>query len=506
MSILVKNGLIVTLDEHNTCFENGDLLIQGDTIEALGTELGVEESSVLQVVDASGMLVMPGLVNCHIHTGERMMRGMTPGLPNEIWNLFIYPPIGEAFDIDPRLFYLQTMVSAIECIKSGVTAVHDQSREWHISPHPGAAQAYFSAYEQAGLRAEIAICFVDKTWHETITGLTEQLPPDILAKMSGGDDESHWKLNSLAYATETCEHYISRWHGYDNRFTIAIDPSAPQRCTDAMLVHLGEIARKHRVSYQLHLLETRMQLALSQRPPYNGSIVKYLYDLGLLGPKTSLAHAIWLRDKDIELLADTGASVIHNPVCNQFMGSGVMPLVKYIEKGVPVAIATDGIAGNGSMSMFESMKMAALIHNTTTADFNQWPSPLQILHMATRNGARCLGLEDQIGILKPGMKADMILLKQDTISFTPLYDVYNQLVFAEDGTSVDTVMIGGRLVMEDRKLKNIDEGAIIQELQTYLPRLEAFRQHAISCSKPIYPILEKVYHQISKEAEEWFSK
>ena len=501
-TLFIKNGYILTLDEENTIFTKGDLLIQGDVITGIGEDGQVEIENIDRVIDAEDKIVMPGLVNAHIHSSERLMRGMADSLPNEIWNLYTYPATGASLDVGRRLYYLQTMIGLIESIKGGVTSIQDLTRGWLTSSHKWTDQAYFSAFDQIGIRASIGIGFVDKPWQETMPDLVESLPADVMADLTGKKLETHWTLGTVDDAERICETYFPRWHGYDNRITVMIAPSAPQRCTEAMLVKLGELAKQYDVPFHTHLVETCMQLELSRRAPFNGSMTRYLFDRNLLGPKTCVAHAIWLNDEDTQLLADTGTIVVHLPVCNQFMGSGVMPFSRFVQKGIPLALGTDGVAGNGNMSMFATMKMAALIHNTTTLDFNHWPSPLQVLRMATQGGALSMGLEDQLGMLKPGMKADIILLDRNTVSFTPLINVLNQLVYAENGSSVDTVIVGGRVVMENRKLKNVDEEEIIRELQTYLPGLEKFRQDAIISSKRIFPTLDAIYHQAASRTED----
>ncbi len=506
MRILVKNGYVLTLDDQNTIFERGDVWIEDDLIRSVGTGIEPQQGKADKIIDASEKIVMPGLVNAHFHSGERLMRGMASGYPNELWNLFVYPAIGTAFELDPRLLYLQTILGAIESVKNGVTSVHDQSREWSLVPHPDAPQAYFSAYEQTGLRTAIAIDIVDVPWYDTIPDLADRLPEDILAEMKGGDLESHWKLSKMDEVIGLCRTYIDQWHGYDGRFSVTISPSAPQRCTEEMLVKLGEIAREYDLAYTSHLLETRIQFSLGRRQRFNGSIVRYLDDLGLLWPRSSYAHVIWVTDDDLDRLARNNCCVVHLPICNHYMGSGVMPYRKMKERGIHIALGSDGVAGSGNMSMFDSMKTASLMHNLSTPQLEDWPTSLDVLRMATREGNLGMGLDNQIGELSAGKKADLIILDRLTESFIPLNNVVDQLVFAENGSSVETVIINGKVVMEDRKLTTVNERDILDELRIYQPKLDEFRKHAVTTSKRIYPHLHQIYQEAVSEVDRCFKK
>ena len=500
MSLLLKNGMILTLDDENRVYERGDVLIEGRFITLVGHDTQVDPDTIDQVIDASGMLIMPGLINAHVHSGENMMKGLASGLPNELWNLTIWPPVGgEHFE--PRLHYLQTMLGAIEMIKTGTTTVQDQDRHWYQSPYDGVAEAYFGAIADIGIRLAVPIALIDRPWHETILGLADALPTDILAQLQNASQATAWQLDSTDKAIRVCEDAINRWHGFADLVTLGIGPSSIQRCSEELLREAGNLARVHDVPLHIHLLESRLQKYYSQQV-LNDRTVRYLRKLGLLESRTSIAHAVWVSDEDIKLLADADATVVHIPVCNLFMGSGVMPYAKMVEAEIHMALATDGVSANGSFSMFETIKMATLLHTVSTPDYEKWPIASHVLHMATRGGARSIGLDGQVGVVEAGQIADLILLDMQDIAFTPLNNVVNRVVYSQDRETVDTVIINGQVVMHNRRLVNIEEEAILEEIRTYEPLLKKIQSSAQDTSQRLFPILSDLYYRTSLEQEQ----
>ena len=492
MSILIKNGLILTLDGQDSVHERGDILIQKHLITDLGPDLEVNPDSVDQIIDASDKLVMPGLINAHIHSEENFRFGLESRLPNEIWNLSIYPPFGSA-EIGHRVCYLQTLLGAIAMVKGGTTSVQDHARGCaDVTEDQGSK--YFDAYLDIGMRLSVAVNIMNKPWHEMIPGLNEMLPEEYQQKTANA--HSHWEMRSVAEVIADCESVIQTWHGHKGMVTVAVGPSAPQRCTDDLLIQAGDLARKYDVQLHMHALETRIQHRQS-REQYSGSISRYLQDMGLLEPRLSIIHAIWLTEEDMQDVAEAECSIIHVPLSNLFMGSGVMPLTRFMEQRNTIALGTDGIEA-GSFSMFETIKMTALLHRVTTPEYKRWPSARQVLHMATQGSAHSMGLQANVGRLSPGMTADVILLDLDSVSFTPLNDVVNQLVYSENGSSVNTVIINGHVVMSDRKLTTVDEQAILEEIRSYEVELFAAYQSTKAAGQSLFSVMDEIYRRSYK--------
>lgn len=492
-TLLIRHGYVLTLDESDHVFDSGDVLVRDGHIVAVGPRLEADTESVDTVVDATGKLVMPGLVNAHLHSSENLLRGLAAGLPNELWNLPVWPPLGQSH-YSPRLLYLNTLFGAMEMVRGGITTVQDQDPAWHQSPHGEGAQAFVSGYTDLGMRANIVTDIVDLPWHESIAGLAEALPPDMLAELTRPENAGHMEVGSVQNALRVCETAIQQWQGHAGLITVAIGPSALTRCSEEFLGRAGDLAHAHRIPLYIHVLESRMQRDLCQKR-YGGATARYMKSIGLLDPLTALVHAVWATEDDIEQFSQAGCTVVHSPVSNLYLGSGIMPYARMVEHRVRLALGTDGMAATGRLSMFENMKLAATLHTATTPDFERWPSASQILRMATQGSARSAGLAGQVGALAPGLKADIIVLDLQGLGFTPLNNVVNQLVYSESGDSVETVIINGRVVMLNRRFVNVDEASILDEIHSYAPHVQATQAAAWKASQPLFPILDRIYQQ-----------
>ena len=243
----------------------------------------------------------------------------------------------------------------------------------------------------------------------------------------------------------------------------------------------------------IHLAETKAQQVMGQQL-YQQSLLKHLDVLGVLDSNLSLAHSIWIEPEDIELLAKRCATPVHNPASNLRIGSGLAPVRGFLAAGVNVALGTDGAASNDGQNMFDALRLAALIHNQAGSDFNQWVTPLQALVMATRNGARAFGLD--AGVLAPGKLADLVLLRRDTTAFTPLNDVISQLVFCQNGSSVDTVIVNGEIVVEDGRLKKVDQQEVLGLAVKARERLNPSIATEMAAAKTMEPTLAEMYFRL----------
>jgi len=458
MDILIKNTQVVALDEtHGARPFQADIRVRGDRIAEIGQNLQPDEGSV---IDGARRLAIPGLVNAHFHSNQNFLRGRHRGRSLEGLILYAYPQnLAEPLAVD--LIYLRTLLGAIEALKSGVTCVLDDCIEL---PRQGLRELseVFRAYEDAGMRANCSGRIIDKPYLETIPYADRFIPPElreILQRRPAASTEAY-----LSFAKDA----VDRFHGRGGRLRFVVSPSGPQRCTEELLASAARFADEHDTGYTTHLLETKVQL-LAGLEFYGKSLVAHMDAVGALTSRLALAHAIWVSEEDIALIARAGSSIAHNPVCNLRLGSGIAPLRRLIDAGISVGLGTDEVDANDSGRLFDVMHLAGLIHNVTDPDYDRWPSAEEVLRAATKGGAVCVGLQEEIGSLEPGMKADIVLLDTDAPPFVPLNDPARQLVYSENGSSVTDVIVNGDFVVRDRALTMIDEEEVIQEVRRRAP-------------------------------------
>jgi 5-methylthioadenosine/S-adenosylhomocysteine deaminase len=404
------------------------------------------------VIEGRGLLAVPGLVNAHFHSPDTLIRSSAPMLPLELWSL--HSAAGRERR-SPREAYVAAMLGAIEMLAGGTSTVLDHIR---VSPDidPDVLGTAASAYRDIGMRAVIAPILADRPVAETLP----LSPADI-----GDDDISAWGRRQPLPAAEqiaVAERFLARWHGAEGRIHGAVGPSAPQRCTDAMLEAARDLAEARNLPVHMHLLETRAQQVIGRDHPAGGTLAR-LHALGLMRPRTSFAHAIWLDDADLDRLAESGAAVVHNPVSNARLGSGVCPLHGLLSRGVRVGLGTDSCCCNDSANLLETVKWAAILGNLGTDDADRWVGPATALRLATAGGADVLGLGAITGKLAPGLAADITLLHLDAPAFVPPLDPVRQLVLGGAGATIARVLVAGQTVFADGRCTLVDQTALWAE-------------------------------------------
>jgi 5-methylthioadenosine/S-adenosylhomocysteine deaminase len=451
MSLLIRNARVQTFDAQDRAFECADILVEGTTIAAIGENLAAPPDAA--VIDAKDHLAIPGLINAHFHSSANLMKGTLDSLPLEIFMLYEVPPLATGA-LAGRLAYVRTMIGALEMVKLGITSIMDDA--FHVPIATGeSVDAICAAYRDIGMRARVAIDQPNVVEYEKYPFLAELLPADIKRRMDSAPRQSAEELLDLY------RHLIATWDGAEGRIGVALSCSAPQRVTKPYLQALTELSNTRALPFNIHILETKLQRVLGDEK-YGRSLVRYTADEGALGPHTVVIHAIWIDDDDIALIAHSGATIAHNPVCNLRLGSGIAPFRRWRNAGIPVCIGTDEILADDSANLWGALKMTGLVHTLADPDWTTWPSAGEILEVSYRGGAHALGWQD-IGALGVGMKADIAILDLDTLAFTPLNDLKRQLVYAENGSSVQHVIIDGRVVVRDGVITTVDEKALKQE-------------------------------------------
>lgn len=483
MRILIKNGLILTLDKEDHVYKGYDVLVEDDLITQIDKETSEETGPAIdKVIDASEKLVMPGLVNAHLHSHDAYMKGLYEDLPLEIWspyvNLALHRPLTQ------REIYVRTLLLATEMLRNGITTAHDDLIIVDLDEE--SVDTVMKAYRDSGIRAVVGVRVANKLPSQTMPYLGEIFPIDLRESLDSR------RILPDSELVDLCRSMIRRWNGKDDRLHVALAPSAPQRCTDEFMLALDNLSRQHNLPFSTHVLETKVQLVTGLEF-YGKSIVEHLWELGVLTRRLTIIHGVWVKDRDIQLLAEGKTSVVHNPVSNLRLGDGIAPVRKMLKAGINVALGCDNSSANDAQNMFEAMKLAALLPEIAGPEFATWRPAREALRMATAGGARSVLLQDAISSLEVGKRADIILLDLTTHSFTPLNDPVRQLVYSESGQSVDTVLVNGRVVMENKEVLTVQTKALLEEANEVGLLLREEHERAKQAADMFRPYLERMY-------------
>ncbi|OYU47628.1 MAG: 5-methylthioadenosine deaminase [Rhizobiales bacterium PAR1] len=488
---LIRGARVLTFDDAGTEYASADILIEGTKIAAIGPELAVAKAEAIdaEVIEAEGMLALPGLINAHLHSPANFQRGTLEGLPLELFMLYEVPPLASE-PPSGRLCYIRTMLGAMEMLKLGITSVLDDA--FYVpKPTPEAIDGVMQAYADAGIRATSTLDQPNIPEVEKYPFLKELLPADILAEMQATP------ITPAAELLALYDHLITRWHGAENgRLGAGVSCSAPQRVTVPYFEALSALSKKHDLPFVIHMLETKLQRVFGTEK-LGKSLVHYVHDLGLLDERMQVVHAIWVDETDMRLMAEAGVTVAHNPVCNLKLGSGIMPFRRLGDHGIPICLGTDEIVADDTANLWQVAKMAGLIHKITDPEYRNWPEAREILGCLFGGGARAMRRGGEIGVLAPGAEADIILLDLDTFAFTPLNDLKRQLVYCENGGSVRLTMVAGEVVMRDGVLTRVDEAALKREARAMMAE---FRQNSAEADAAAARLLPYYREMVLKAA------
>lgn len=432
-NILISGATVLTMEEHDHVFKDGVIAITGDRIVAAGPHNTLPSGfQAKREIDGSGMVALPGLVNCHTHAAMTLMRSYADDLPLMKWLSEKIWPLEEK--LTPEDVYWGTMLCCLEMIKSGTTTFADM---------------YFmmdrvaEAVDKSGMRACLSRGMIG-------AGPNAELALDESVKL------------------------FEDWHGgAGGRIKVMLGPHAPYTCPPDYLKKVIDLAGRFNAGIHIHVAETKDEIG-QIREKYGKTPVRYLDDLGLFEVPVLAAHCVHLSDEDIVILARKKVGVAHCPESNMKLASGVAPVVSLLGAGAVVGLGTDGAASNNNLDLLEEMRSAALLQKVATGDPLALPS-FKALRMATAEGARALGLAGDTGMLKPGMKADLILVDFRRPHLYPQHDLYAHLVYSAQSADVDTVIIDGRVVMERRRVLTMDEEEVMAGAERCARRLTAVK-------------------------------
>jgi len=454
---LIRGGRLVDID--NRTAPRVDILVEDGLVAAVeppGLEAGDAE-----VFDASRFLMHPGLVNGHTHGHGGLAKAM-----GDRWTLELLltaaPWIGGSRTDEDK--YLSTFVGAAEMLLKGCTACYDLTFEFP-APSQSGLGACVRAYADAGMRAVVAPMVADVTFFEAIPGLMEALPPDLQR------EAETLRLAPGQLTLSRIREAVENWSGEAGAIHPAVAPTIPHHCTDAFMTGCRDIARAHGIGLHSHVAESKMQ-AVVGRSLYGRTLLQHMDGLGLVGPHFVVAHGVWLDEADMDLLGERGGSVSHNPGSNALLGNGIADARSMLDRGVNLAIGTDGSNCSDNQNMYEAMRTAIHVsHARGPSRYADWLSTAEVLRAATEGSARALGFE-RLGRIAPGCLADIVFLDLHAINMIPLNDPVNQIVQTEDGTSVHTVMVGGKVVVSDGKLVGTDMARLADWVEDARDRLE----------------------------------
>lgn len=437
MDFTIQNVLIPVEQGYQTV----DVQIQAGKIAAIAPELAV----IGTAIDGSNKLLLPGFVNAHTHSSEMWQRGIIPPLPLELWLAELY----DFVPIDPEQVYLSALGTAIETLLSGGTTVVD-----HLTLIPGKERETIAAairgYQEVGIRAFVGPLIQDESLAASVpAGNRPWEPPP----------SSDTAESLLALMQET----ITQYHRPETGIQIMAAPTGFQLCSDELLKGLIELSQKHQLCRHTHLLETKAQKMLAYEK-YGCSAVQQMQRLGFLDAKTSLAHCVWVEDADIAILAETRSTVVHNPLSNLRLGSGIAPILKYLQAGVNVTFGCDGASSNDSQDLLEAIKIGSILHDVTDFEYRNWISPRQAIAMASLGGATGLGLAEEVGSLTVGKQADLVLYDLTSLSLLPRTDPIGLLVLGRPTEAVHSVWVQGNRVVAERQVVNVDVKQLRQAL------------------------------------------
>jgi guanine deaminase len=420
---------------------------------------------------------MPGLVNAHTHGHGGLSRGLIGDrIPLELLLTLSTGLNGHRTLDDKRL---SAQLSAVEMLRRGCTAFFDMYAEFP-APTVEGLHAVAGAYRDAGIRAVVAPMMADRTFYQAVPGLLEALPEPARRQVEA--------LRAAPWPTSlaACAALLKDWPFDRDQIRPALGPTIPMHCSDEFLIACRDLAREHDVPVQMHLAESKTQAVLGPVKYGGKTLAAHLGGLGLLGPRFSGAHGVWLTRDDVRRLADAGAGIAHNPMSNLRLGNGIAPVRMMLEAGLRVGVGTDSASSGDSQNMFECARLAAYLSRVRTPDYTRWVTVEEALTMATEGSAGVLGME-RIGRLAPGFKADIVFLDLGHPGYLPLNDVAVQIVMGESGAAIDSVMVGGRLVVERGRLLTLDEARLRQRAEEARARLAGSSAEALAAARALHP-------------------
>jgi 5-methylthioadenosine/S-adenosylhomocysteine deaminase len=433
IDLLVKAMAVVTMDPERRVILDGEVAVDGGKIVQVGQKLGLEARKVLE---APTCVVLPGLINGHTHVYQSLIEGIGYDMHFDPWNWrFLFPIVSQMAPAHSRV---SAELAALEMIKTGTTTISDH---WYMHTNLRNIYDVTNAFDRAGMRAQMVFGLLDQTF------AGERIDSQYMTMIQRED-----------VLIDEARNFYREWHG-KRRTTMALGPGSTEDISESLMLKTRELSRELDINVSTHVAGWIEINAYTQRK-FGERDLEHLHSVGLTGKRGVFFHAVWLSQHEIEILAETGSKVVHCPMANAYLGYGISPVGQLLERGVPVGLGTDG-AASYTYDLWEVGRAAAMLQKATRLDGEALTAE-QVLGMMTIDGARSMGLEDQVGSLEPGKQADLIAVDFNQPHLLPDGRFVPKLVYSAHGSDVRHVVIDGQVVMEDRIIRTFSEADVMQ--------------------------------------------
>jgi 5-methylthioadenosine/S-adenosylhomocysteine deaminase len=435
--LIIAGGTVITMDSHHRVIEGGTVVVDGG--EIVTVTQGPVDHEARQTIDATGCVVCPGLVNCHTHVYQALIEGIGYDMHFDPWNWRFNFPIASQIGADHA--EVSAQVAALEMIKSGTTTVSDH---WYLHNEFESIHRVARVFRDAGLRHHVVYGLLDQSF------AGEHIDFEDMAMIRREDE-----------LIQAANEFIAQWH-QQGRTVVALGPGSTEDISDRLMDTTIEMARTRGLQLATHVAGWAEIVSRSLKH-YGMRDLEHVHEIGLTGPDSILIHAVWLSPREIQLVVETDCSIAHCPVANAHLGYGVAPIAELRAQGVTVGLGTDG-AASYTYDLFEAMKFAAMLQKVKHLDAEVLTAE-DALGMATIDGARVLGLGEQVGSLAPGKRADVIVIDFHQPHLMANHQLVSKLVYSARGHDVVTSIIDGQVVMQDRRVLTMDEQAVLARAQ-----------------------------------------
>lgn len=461
-----------------------DVLIEDGLIAAVGSEATerAAREPIAERIDATGQLVIPGLVNAHYHSHDVLLRGCYEQIPLDIWGFYSFPAnYSRRSAADIRL---RTVLGAVECLSNGITTMQDMVTI--VGPDREHVDAVRSAYAASGARVLLGLQISDRAAVDAVP-FWRDMSEEAIRQLPGASDPA--RLQRLI------EELVEE--GGTDLLGWALAPSAPQRCSDELLGWVSSLSTRRQLQVFTHLYEARSQAVLARRDYPDGSLLTHLDRFGLVGPRLTIAHGVWIAPDEIERFGRAGANFVCNPMSNMKLLNGFAPVVHYAGAGANLALGCDNCSCSDAQNLFQSMKMFALMWGFQTAA-GEGDAAREAFAAATLGGAKALGLEGEVGAIRPGYRADMVLIDLHAPTYRPLNSALKQIVYGESGSGVRTVIVGGTAVIRDGRHIAFSGEELKVEAESALARLKEEMAEVNKRNERLLPELLDAYEKAGR--------